>query len=81
MATRAACCERGLRRFLAPLAQSGQRFLCGGDLLFSLDALQFQSFDFGLAGAKDSFLLGPLRRQSLQFELRDAEAFAHASHF
>ena len=59
-----------LRRFFAALAQSGQRFLRGGDLLFELDALQFQDFDFGLAGADDAFLLGALGGQALQFELR-----------
>ena len=62
------------------MAQSCEGFLGGGDLLFELDALQFQYFNFGLAGADDAFLFSPLCGEALQFELRDAEAFADASH-
>ena len=47
-----------LRRFLAALTQSREGFLGGGDLLFELNALQFQYFNFGLAGADDAFLFG-----------------------
>ena len=36
----------GLGRFLATQAQGRERFLSGGDLLFELDALQFQDSRF-----------------------------------
>ena len=51
-----------MRRFLATLAKGCQRFLRGCDLLFELDALQFQGLDLRLPGAKDAFLFRTFSR-------------------
>jgi hypothetical protein len=51
-----------LRRFFSSLAKGSPRFLCGCDLLFEFDALQFQSLDLRLPGAKDAFLFRTFSR-------------------
>ncbi len=43
----------GLRRLFTALAQCRQRFLCGGNLLFELQALQFQRLDLRLSRADE----------------------------
>jgi len=50
--------------FFTALTESGQRFLRRCDLPFELDALIFQSCDFGLPGIDDAFLLGALGSKS-----------------